>query len=63
MSDETSINLRLPKNLKDELKDIADTEKRSLNKQIVHILFRFILDYRRHRPNTPGTEGSQNSES
>lgn len=50
MSNESSINLRIPQNLKDELKGIAQSEGRSLNKQIVHVLFRFILDYNKHHP-------------
>lgn len=50
MSDPTSnILLRLPKSLHEDLREIAASENRSMNKQLVHVLERFV---RHHKANS-----------
>lgn len=45
MSDPTSnILLRVPKSVHEQLREIAASENRSMNKQLVHILEQFVRD-------------------
>lgn len=44
MSDKKSITIRMPQELYEAIKFIAEREHRSLNKQCVHLLFKAIRE-------------------